>query len=118
MRRQTTLNGLLDQGCTVRGGVTFTDLLRVHGNVIGTVTSEAELFVGEGGVIDGEVRVGRLVVAGTVKGSVWVKERLVVHKGGCVLAEVHAPKLVVDEGGVLEGRVHMTTPAGDVPTSS
>jgi len=117
MRRQTTLNGLLDQGCTIRGHVAFTDLLRVHGHIIGTVASEAELFVGEGGLIEGEIRVGRLVVAGTVQGAVWVTERLVVHQGGKVLAEVHAPKLVMEEGGLLEGQVHMTA-GSDAPQPS
>ena len=109
-KRQATLNGFLDQGCTIRGDVVFSDLLRVHGHVVGTISSEHELLVGEGGVVEGEIAVGRLVVAGTVRGTVRVKERLIVHASGKVLAEVHAPVLVMDEGGVLEGVVHMTTP--------
>jgi cytoskeletal protein CcmA (bactofilin family) len=104
---QTTLNGFLDQGCTIKGDVLFSDLLRVHGHVIGKVTSERELLVGEGGVVEGEIAVGRLSVAGTVRGVVHVKERLTVHGTGKVLAEVFAPTLVVDEGGMLEGVVHM-----------
>ena len=77
-----TLNGFLDQGCTIKGEVVFADLLRVHGHVIGTVSSEHELLVGEGGVVEGEVVVGRLVVAGTVQGTVRVKERVVIHGTG------------------------------------
>jgi cytoskeletal protein CcmA (bactofilin family) len=105
--KQATLNGFLDQGCTIRGDVVFADLLRVHGHVVGTVASEHELLVGEGGVVEGEVKVGSLVVAGTVRGTVWVTKKLVVHAGGRVSAEVHTPKLVVDEGGVIDGAVHM-----------
>ncbi len=107
---QGTLNGFLDQGCAIRGDVVFADLLRVHGQVNGTVASEHELLVGEGGVVEGEITVGRLVVAGTVKGTVRVKDRLMIHGTGRVLAEVFAPMLIVDEGGVLEGEVHMTRP--------
>ncbi len=107
-KSQGTLNGFLDQGCAIRGDVVFSDLLRVHGQVSGTVTSEHELLVGEGGVVEGEIAVGRLVVAGTVKGTVRVKESLMIHGTGRVQAEVFAPKLIVDEGGVLEGLVHMT----------
>ncbi|MFI5142441.1 MAG: polymer-forming cytoskeletal protein [Thermoanaerobaculales bacterium] len=106
-----TLNGFLDQGCSIKGDVVFSDLLRVHGQVTGTIGSEQELLVGEGGVVEGEINVGRLVVAGTVRGTVRVKERLVVHGTGKVLAEVFAPTLVVEEGGVLEGVVHMARPA-------
>ena len=60
---QATLNGFLDQGCTIEGDVIFSDLLRVHGQVSGKVSSEQELLVGEGGVVEGEIAVGRLVVA-------------------------------------------------------
>ena len=105
-----TLNGFLDQGCSIKGDVVFSDLLRVHGQVNGTISSEHELLVGEGGVVEGEVVVGRLVVAGTVRGTVRVKERLVVHATGQVFAEIFAPTLIVVEGGVVEGPVHMTRP--------
>ncbi|HVN75804.1 MAG TPA: polymer-forming cytoskeletal protein [Thermoanaerobaculaceae bacterium] len=107
---QTTLNGFLDQGCTIEGDVVFSDLLRVHGQVNGKVSSEHELLVGEGGVVEGEITVGRLVVAGTVRGVIRVAERLVIHATGKVFAEIFAPLLVVDEGGVLEGVVHMARP--------
>jgi cytoskeletal protein CcmA (bactofilin family) len=110
-KRPSTLNGFLDQGCTIEGDLVFADLLRIHGHVVGTVRSEHELLVGEGGVVEGEIAVGRLVVAGTVKGTVRVTERLVVHAGGRVLAEVHTPKLIVDEGGVVEGVVAMSKSA-------
>lgn len=106
-REQGTLNGFLDQGCAVHGELSFNDLLRIHGQVSGTVKSDHELLVGEGGLVDGEISVGRLVVAGTVRGTVRVKERLVVHSSGKVFADVEAPSLVVDEGGVLQGQVQM-----------
>lgn len=106
-----TLNGFLDQGCSITGEIHFTDLLRVHGHASGTVSSEGELLVGEGGVVEGEVSVGRLVVAGTVKGTVRARERLVVHGSGRVHAEITTPVLVVDEGGVVEGNVTMAAPA-------
>lgn len=117
-----TLNGFLDQGCSIKGDVVFSELLRVHGQVTGTVRSEGELLVGEGGVVEGEIAVGRLLVAGTVRGTVRVKERLVVHGSGRVLAEITAPVLVVDEGGIVDGTVKMAGPAprtaGESPAAS
>ncbi|NCO68961.1 MAG: polymer-forming cytoskeletal protein [Acidobacteria bacterium] len=106
-----TLNGFLDQGCAITGEVTFVDLLRVHGRVTGTVRSDRELLVGEGGEVDGEILVGRLTVAGTVRGTVHANDRVVVHTTGRILAEVFTPTLVVDEGGMIEGQVHMTAAA-------
>ncbi|MEP0774365.1 MAG: polymer-forming cytoskeletal protein, partial [Acidobacteriota bacterium] len=54
-KAQATLAGFLDRGCTIKGDVTFSDLLRVHGQVAGKVMSNHELLVGEGGVVEGEV---------------------------------------------------------------
>ena len=117
-KSHATLNGFLDQGCTIKGDVVFSDLLRVHGQVTGRVSSEHELLVGEGGVVEGDVLVGRLVVAGTVRGTVRVKERVIVHGTGKVFAEIFAPTLVVDEGGIVEGPVHMTrTGSPDEPAT-
>ena len=109
-KAQATLAGFLDRSCTIKGEVSFSDLLRVHGQVNGKVVSEHELLVGEGGVVEGEVEVGQLVVAGTVRGTVRVKERVVVHGTGRLFAEVFTPVLVVEEGGVLDGAVHMQRP--------
>ncbi|HNX49818.1 MAG TPA: polymer-forming cytoskeletal protein [Thermoanaerobaculaceae bacterium] len=111
-----TLNGFLDQGCSIKGDIVFSDLLRVHGQATGTVRSDGELLVGEGGVVEGEIMVARLVVAGTVRGSVKARERLVVHRSGRVTADISTPILVVDEGGVVEGTVKMTAP-GQPPTT-
>ena len=55
-----TLNGFLDQGCSIKGDIVFADLLRVHGQASGTVRSDGELLVGEGGVVEGEIMVARL----------------------------------------------------------
>jgi len=36
-----------------------------------------------------------------------VAKKLIVHAGGRVVAEVHARSWLVDEGGVIEGPVHV-----------
>jgi len=117
-KAEGSLTGFLDQGCSIKGDVMFHDLLRIHGHVNGTVKSEDELLVGEGGVVEGEISVGRLVVAGTVKGTVRVRERLVVHASGKLLAEVYTPRMVVDEGGIVEGAVHMAEVSPVKPAAS
>ena len=61
---------LSGSGCSIKGEIVFADLLRVHGHASGTVSSQGELLVGEGGVVEGEISVGRLVVAGAVRGTV------------------------------------------------
>lgn len=105
-----TLNGFLDRGARFEGTLTFDDVFRIDGAFKGSIVSEAELVVGEGGSVEGEVRVGRLAVSGTVRGVIHAKERVEVHTGGRLFAEIHAPALVVEEGAVIQGAVEAGAP--------
>jgi cytoskeletal protein CcmA (bactofilin family) len=100
-----TLNGFLDRGARLEGTLTFDDVFRIDGAFKGTIVSDAELVVGDGGLVEGEIRVGRLAVSGTVRGVIHAKERIEVHAGGRLFAEIHAPALVVEEGAVIQGAV-------------
>ena len=107
------LNGFLDAGSEIHGELRFEDTFRVDGKVFGKVSSKGDLVVGEGGVVDGEVNVGRVYVSGTVKGHIDVERRVEIHSRGRVFAEVTTPSLVVEEGAVLEG-VRVMAGAGAV----
>jgi cytoskeletal protein CcmA (bactofilin family) len=100
-----TLNGFLDRGARFEGLLSFDDVFRIDGAFKGTIASDAELVVGDGGLVEGEVRVGRLAVSGTVRGVIRATERVEVHAGGRLLAEIHTPALVVEDGAVIQGAV-------------
>jgi cytoskeletal protein CcmA (bactofilin family) len=100
-----TLNGFLDRGARLEGTLTFEDAFRIDGAFKGTIISDSELVVGEGGVVEGEIRVARLAVSGTVRGAIHARDRVEVHAGGKLFGEVHAPALVVEEGAVIQGPV-------------
>lgn len=116
IRKSSNLNGFLDIGARFEGTLSFEDTFRIDGHLKGSVTSEQELVVGESGVVEGEIRVGRLSVSGTVRGTVHARERIEVHAGGRVFAELHAPALVVEEGAIIQGPVETGPPAAAGPT--
>ncbi|KAA0253440.1 polymer-forming cytoskeletal protein [Acidobacteria bacterium ACD] len=99
------LNGFLDRGARFEGTLTFDDTFRIDGTLKGSVVSRNELVVGEAGVVEGEVRVGRLSVSGTLRGVVHARERIEVHAGARVQAELHTPALTVEDGAVIQGPV-------------
>ena len=75
------LNGFLDAGSHIEGDLNFEDTFRIDGRVTGRIRSKGDLVVGEGGVVDGEISVGRLLVSGTVKGRVQATDRVEVAAG-------------------------------------
>ncbi len=99
------LNGFLDKGARIEGTLVFDDMFRIDGLFKGAVSSDHELVVGEGGTVEGEIRVGRLSASGIVRGTVHASEKIEIHAGAHIYAELHSPVLVVEEGAVIQGPV-------------
>lgn len=107
VRGGETLNGFVDSGCTIRGELEFTTSFRIDGRIEGTIRSKAELVVGEGGVVEGEIDVARCLVGGEVRGTIRATEQVLLHASAKVWADVHSPALVMEDGAFLEGSVSM-----------
>jgi cytoskeletal protein CcmA (bactofilin family) len=105
---KSQLNGFLDAGSHLRGELHFEDTFRIDGRLTGKVDSDGDLYVGEHGEVEGEVRVGRLFVTGKVQAIVQA-QRVEVAPGGQLRGEVVTPCLVIDEGALFEGLSRMIT---------
>lgn len=113
--RQGDLNGFLDRGSHLHGELQFDTHFRVHGKLSGEVTTEGELVVGEGGEVDGELRVGQIIVSGEVRGSIHATRRVQITSTGKVFADVDTPSLIVEDGAFFEGRCAMKKEAARQP---
>jgi cytoskeletal protein CcmA (bactofilin family) len=103
---KSQLNGFLDAGSHLRGELHFEDTFRIEGRLTGKVHSNGDLYVGQGGEVEGEVRVGRLFVTGKVDALIQA-QRVEVAAGGQLRGEVSTPCLVIDEGAIFEGQARM-----------
>ena len=105
------LDGYIGPGTVIEGTVRFTQVLRVDGKVSGKIVSERDLVIGDEGVVDAEVEVGSISVDGKLSGKITVSERMEIHSGAEVRGEIQmkSPSLVIEEGGVFEGKVKMST---------
>jgi cytoskeletal protein CcmA (bactofilin family) len=101
------LNGFVDSGCTIRGELEFKTYFRVDGHVEGKIRSQAELVVGEGGVVEGDLEVARCVIGGEVRGTIRSTEQVMLHASAKVWADIQTPALVMEDGAFLEGAVTM-----------
>jgi len=102
------LNGFLDSGSRMEGELSFDTTFRVDGKLTGKVVSDGNLIVGEGGEIDGEIRVGQIFISGTVRGEIHAARRVQVAANGKAFADLHTPSLVIEDGALFEGRCSMS----------
>jgi cytoskeletal protein CcmA (bactofilin family) len=105
--KQSDLNGFLDNGSDVTGELRFQTSFRVDGKFSGTVSSEGELIVGQGGEVEGDLRIGQIVISGKVSGSIRATRRIHLSSSGTLLADIDTPVLIIDEGGFFQGQCSM-----------
>ena len=105
--RQNDLNGFLDNGSHVEGELRFETSFRVDGKFTGRVNTNGDMIVGEGGEVEGELRVGQIFVSGTVRGSIRASKKVQISAKGKVFAEIDTPALVIEDGAFYEGRCTM-----------
>ena len=101
------LNGFLDAGCEVHGDLRFKNTFRIHGHFNGTIESEGDLIVGEGGVVKGVFKVGQLSVSGRLEGQVEASKRIEIGVNGHVEGEIRSPVLVIASGAFFQGQCSM-----------
>ncbi|MFL6291844.1 MAG: polymer-forming cytoskeletal protein [Thermoanaerobaculia bacterium] len=105
--KQNDLNGFLDTGSHVEGELRFETSFRVDGRFTGQVNTAGDLIVGEGGEVEGDLRVGQVFISGTVKGTIRAARRIQISARGKVFAEIDTPALVVEDGAFFQGRCTM-----------
>ncbi len=98
---------LLQKDDRLHGTLEVAGKFLIESYVKGTVRCKTELTVGDSARIEGEVEATIVIVAGKVSGNIHGSERVEILPSGVVEGDVHAPRLVIQLGGVLEGRCHM-----------
>jgi cytoskeletal protein CcmA (bactofilin family) len=101
---------LLDAQLSVTGDLETSGSLRIEGKLDGSVLSADSVVVGVGSTISGDIHAREVVVGGTITGNVHASERVELQATAVVTGDVHTGSILVQEGGVVNGRVLMGPP--------
>lgn len=110
---------LLDSRIAVTGDLETDGSLRIDGRMTGSVRRADTVVVGAGAVVTGDIEAREVIVGGTVTGNVTATERVELQATAIVTGDIHTQAVLVQEGGVVNGRVLMhppTTPAPSQPS--
>jgi cytoskeletal protein CcmA (bactofilin family) len=92
----------------IKGEITATEDVLILGHVEGNiVVQDHTLTIGEGAVIEAEIKAHSVVVEGQVTGNVEAGEQLEIGSDGVVIGNVRTPSLVIRDGATLKGSVDM-----------
>lgn len=101
------LDGFLDRGSRMDGHLRFRSSFRIDGHFIGDVESDGSLIIGERGKLEGEIRVGRLLVSGVVEGLLEAADQVHLAPSARVLGEIRTRSLIIEDEATFDGRCVM-----------
>lgn len=107
-KKQPLIKSLIAKGTSVQGDVSFTDGLRIDGEVHGDVRATAErsiVVISESAMVRGGVHAAHVIINGTVEGPVHAGELLELQPRGRVSGDVHYKALEMHQGAVIAGQM-------------
>jgi len=86
--------------------------LRIDGKLEGTIRRADTVVLGVGASMSGDVYARDVVIGGTITGNIHATERVELQATAIVTGDVLTQTIIVQEGGVVNGRVLMRPPEG------
>jgi cytoskeletal protein CcmA (bactofilin family) len=108
--RDAIVNSLVGAGSSVAGDLIVAGMLRIDGDVAGSVRSAGKVVIGEKGRVHADVQARSAIIGGLVKGDVCVLDRVSLLAGAVVIGNVFAPRFEAAEGAVVHGDVRSSGP--------
>jgi cytoskeletal protein CcmA (bactofilin family) len=106
--RDSLVNSIIGAGSAVDGDIDVDGLLRIDGDLRGTLRVTGKVVIGASGRVEAPIRAKSAIIGGRVKGDVYVSERLRILSGGVVIGNVFAPRFEAEDGTVVHGDVAVT----------
>jgi cytoskeletal protein CcmA (bactofilin family) len=101
---------LLDSQLTVAGDLDTAGSLRIDGRLEGNVRRADVVVLGVGATMAGDIHAREVIVGGTIAGNVQATERVELQATAIVTGDITTGSVLVQEGGVVNGRVIMRPP--------
>lgn len=107
--------GYIGKGMMMEGKLSFDSTVRVDGGFKGEISASGTLIVGEGALVEAEVKADTVIVTGEVKGAVEASRRVELQAPGKIIGDVTTPNLIIGDGGIFEGNCAMTRKDRTIP---
>jgi cytoskeletal protein CcmA (bactofilin family) len=108
-RELSDVVSVIGPGMEIVGDIKCDGTVRVEGKVEGSIKATKSVVVGKGGRIAGDIETQDVVIAGAVAGTVVGASRVELQETCKVEGDIKSRRIKLDEGGRVEGRLHMAS---------
>jgi len=119
-KKQPPIKSLIASGSQIAGNMTFTDGLRVDGEVNGNLRasdgSASILVISESATVMGEVVADHIIINGTVKGPVHARHMLELQPKARIEGDIQYAALEMHQGALITGQLRPLLEQEEKPT--
>jgi len=98
---------ILSSGVKIDGNMYSQGNVRVDGKIIGDITVNGNLTLGESSVLTGKIKAQNISVSGKIEGNVTASEKLILESKSVLIGDIQSKILVIEEGASFDGRSSM-----------
>ena len=106
-KAQPPIKSLIAQGSKIEGNLTFSEGLRIDGEVTGDTRATADqssiLVISESATVQGEIHADHVIINGCVRGPVHARELLELQPRARIEGDVHYKALEMHQGAMITG---------------
>lgn len=119
-KKQPPIKSLIAESSQIVGNITFTDGLRVDGEVTGNMFASADaasiLVISETARVAGELTADHIIINGVVKGPVNARKMLELQPKARIEGDVHYAALEMHQGALITGQLRPVLADEEKPT--
>jgi cytoskeletal protein CcmA (bactofilin family) len=108
-KAQPPIKSLIAQGSKIEGNLTFTEGLRIDGELVGNTSANRDqpsiLVISEAAMVEGEIRADHVIINGTVRGPVHARELLELQPKARIEGDVYYKALEMHQGATIAGQL-------------
>lgn len=121
-KKQPAIRSLIGEGTMVQGTLSFSDGLRIDGEIQGDVVANANdtsiLVISEKAKVTGTVKAGHVIINGTVIGPVESSHLLELQPKAHIQGDILYESLEMHQGATIEGALHRISSGPRVGTTA
>lgn len=109
------IKAFLGPGSRFEGTLSFDEMVRLDGSFSGDISSSDTLVVGETAVIEGNIKVGALIMSGSFKGNIVASSVVELRSPAKVEGSIQTPLLKIEEKVLFNGEIKMAQQGSAAP---
>ncbi len=119
-KKQPPIKSLIADGSQIAGNITFTDGLRVDGQITGNIHAGEEvssiLVISEIATVTGEITADHIIINGSVKGPIHARKMLELQPKARIEGDVQYAALEMHQGALITGQLRPILADEEKPT--